>query len=229
METKALKPTSSLRLQSRIAVQRAPPGLDEADAATLRHGAREGGIHADERTHHAEAVGADDADSVSPSGFEDTAFQFNAFWPDLFETGGDDNDALHTCGGAFFYQAGNGRGRGHDDRKVDWPGDSGDCRISANAEDAGALRIDGKNRSPKGIADQVPEDGPANAASFSRTDDGDVLWLKKDFERISQRNHYRCTFPPPKASTVFLMLVEAIEAARKKNRRTILEAHAPES
>ena len=57
-DTKALKPTFSRRLQSKIAVQRATLA-DESDTARPRHACREGRIQACMRPHHAQAVRPD--------------------------------------------------------------------------------------------------------------------------------------------------------------------------
>jgi len=62
----------------------------------------------------------------------------------------------------------------------------GQVGVSFDAQDAGALRIDGKNRSPKWIADQVPEESTPDAACFfRRPNDRDALRLEDGIEGMA--------------------------------------------
>ena len=52
---------------------------DEAHRAGPRDGGGEGGVQAGERAHHAQAVGADDADAGGPRLFQQLALERRAF------------------------------------------------------------------------------------------------------------------------------------------------------
>ena len=94
METKALKPTISLKLQSSTAVHSAPLWLMKPTLPGRAMPRREGGVQAGERAHHAQAVGADDAHVALARFLEQLPLQLRALRPDFLEAGRDHDRRL---------------------------------------------------------------------------------------------------------------------------------------
>ena len=94
METKALKPTFSRKLQSRTDGAEGTALADEADVAGPRHAFGKGGVEAGQWTHDAQAVGADNAHLRTAGAPQNFRFELRAGFADLFETGGDDDRTL---------------------------------------------------------------------------------------------------------------------------------------
>jgi len=137
---------------------------DEANATQAGHPGGEGGVQAADGTHHAQAVGADDAHPAAPRDLEDLLLQGRARRPGLLEAGGDDDRAGDAQVGAFLDQAGDGRRRGDDHGQIGLLRHGLDVRVGADAQHAVALGIDRVDRPAEGAADQVPEDGATDAA-----------------------------------------------------------------
>src|SRR6202011_3105880 len=79
-----------------------------------------------------------------------------------------------------------GRSGRNNNSEIDLFGQGGQVGVSFDAQDAGALGIDGKNRSPKWIADQVPEDSTPDAACFFRRPNyRDALGLEDGIEGMA--------------------------------------------
>ena len=149
---------------------------EECDLAWLGHGAGDGGVQASHWAHDPQAVRADDPNPAAPRLFHDLPFERCAFGPELLEPGRDDDHRPNSGLDAFADQVGHcGRGRGHDGQ-VDRVGHGSDARVDLNPQHATPLRIYRKNGPAERAADQVPHEGPADAAGLlGRPDDGDVL------------------------------------------------------
>ena len=79
MEIKALKPTFSFKLQSRIGGAKRAALAEETDIAGLGDGSGECGVEADVRHHHAETIRSDDAHAGTAGVPEDLLFQLDPF------------------------------------------------------------------------------------------------------------------------------------------------------
>ena len=115
METKELKPTFSLRLQSRMAQQSAPLWLRNADLARTGDAGGEGGIQAEARVHDPEAIRPDEPHGAAPR--EQSPLEFNAGLADFPEACGNHNRAAHTRGGAIGDDRRHRGGRGQSRRR----------------------------------------------------------------------------------------------------------------
>ncbi len=118
--------------------------------------------------------------------FQNLTLQLHAFRADLLETCRDDDGALHPELHGFFNNAWHSWGWGDDDDQVHHLRHGAQVGVGFDAEDAGALRVDGVDRPAKGVADQIPEDGPSHAARrFGRTDDGNAFRRKDSIQRLA--------------------------------------------
>ena len=88
----------------------------------------------------------------------------NAFAAFLFEAGGDDNDGFYRGPDAFRDDGRDGSGGRYDDDELDGLGDGGDRRVAREAEDFGALRIDGEDAAFVAVILEIMENGAADAA-----------------------------------------------------------------
>ena len=184
IETKRLNPTFSRRLQSSTAVHRAPLWLMKPTLPGRAIADGEGGVDARDRAHDAEAVGADDAHRPAARFLENLPLQLGAGLAGLLETGRDDDRAFHAGVDALADDAGHGRRRRDDDGEIDGVGHRRDRRVRLDAEHARALRVDRKDRAAERVADQIPENRPADAARLlGRADDGDVARREDRVER----------------------------------------------
>ena len=145
MEMNALKPTISRKLQSRMAVHRAPLWLKKPTlpGAPCPRRTWRSGPSAD---HHAQAVRADNADARLLRFGQQIALELFAALAGFLETRRDDDRRLHTDLAALADHAGDRlRGR-HDHGQIDLRGNVLHRRIGLDAEHAGALRVDREDR-----------------------------------------------------------------------------------
>ena len=140
---------------------------------------REGGVQAGERIHHPQTVRADNAHPSPPGLFKDLSFQHGAFRSDLLESRRDDDGSLHTGFHAFRDDLRDSGGGRDDDGQVDRVRQVADAGVGFDAQDIGPLGVDGKDRASEGAADQIPDDGAADASNFfGSADHGNGLWRK---------------------------------------------------
>ena len=83
----------------------------------------------------AEAVGADDADAGLFCDLDDLLFEASAFFADLFEAGGDDDDGFDADGGALLHNGRDGFGRHDDDDEVGGLADGAKVGVAFKAFD----------------------------------------------------------------------------------------------
>jgi hypothetical protein len=106
--------------------------------------------------------------------------------PAFLETGRNDNRPFYASLDTLGNNTWHGRGGRDNDSEIDLLGQGGQVGVSFDAQDAGALGIDGKNRSPEWIADQVPENSTPDAACFFRRPDyRDALRLEDGIEGMA--------------------------------------------
>ena len=105
-ETKALKPTFSFKLQSRMAVQRAPLWLMKPTLPGRAMAAAKVAFKFAAGHHDAEAVRPDDAHAGLGGFRQHLAFEFHAGRADFLEAGGDDDGALDARRAAILDDAG---------------------------------------------------------------------------------------------------------------------------
>jgi hypothetical protein len=84
---------------------------------------------------------------------QDLLFESDADFPDFFETGRKHNGSLNASFDAVFNQPWHCGGWGGDDGQVNLLRHFLNGGVSPNAEHISPFQVDGKNRSPKGIAD----------------------------------------------------------------------------
>jgi hypothetical protein len=125
------------------------PDWDQSQIPRIRAALVEGGIQANARTHHAQAVWADQTDAVAFRIFEQTAFQFLALGADLAKTGGDDDRCLDPMFPAFFDDVGNRLRWRCDDNQFDFILNFADGCIGATALHLGNTGVDRIERALK--------------------------------------------------------------------------------
>jgi hypothetical protein len=153
---------------------------EEGDVAGLGHGGGEGRVHADGGHDDAEAVGADDPHlgELRPRGLE-LFFELLAVFTCFLEAGGEDEDA-HDAGVAAFADDVGDELRGDaDDGEIRRLRQALDVGIGLDAVDGLALGIHGVDDAVVARADQVAQDGIADAVGpLAGADDGDALWFE---------------------------------------------------
>ena len=159
---------------------------DEADMTGPGHGAGKGGVEAGQRVHHAKAVGTDNAQLPLARSLQDLLLQLGARCAAFLEPGRNDNGpfdaSLDTLRNNPWH---GGCGRGND-CEINRLRQGCQAGVRFDTQDASALRIDGKNRSSKWIADQVPEERTPDAACFfRRPNDRDALRSKDGIEGMA--------------------------------------------
>ncbi len=158
----------------------------EADGPGCGDPRRERRVEAGRGAHHAEAVRPDDSHPVGACRREDLALQLRPFGTDLLEPCGDDHHGLDARGRALLDGGGDRHGRRRDDDELRDLGERREVRVGAHAEDAGPLLVDRVHGAAEGAADQVPEDGPADATLFLRcTDDRDGGRREERLQRVA--------------------------------------------
>ena len=98
-------------------MQSAPLWLMKATLPGRAIGVGKGRIQAEDRVHHAQAVGTDDAHPAA-DGLHDLGFQFLAVLAGFLESGGDDDAGGNAEFDALAQQVGNAIGRSADDDEV---------------------------------------------------------------------------------------------------------------
>jgi hypothetical protein len=153
---------------------------DKAHTSRKRHAMSEGSIQAADGAHDAETVGADDAHATPPCLLQNSLFQRSTFGPDFLEAGGKNDGARDTGIHALADDARYGGRRSGDDRQIHGSGHRSERGICLHPEHTGALRVYRKHHAPKGIADEVPENGaPYTAGDFAGTDQGNARRRKE--------------------------------------------------
>ena len=141
-----------------------PALANKAYASAPRYGTCESGIQAGGRTHHAEAVRADDAHLPLVGVLQYLSFQLGARLPGLFEPRRDNNGAFHSCLHTFADDSGNGRRWRDHYGQVDRLGYGGDVWICLDAQDAGVFGVDRKDGPTEGGTDEIPDDRSPHTA-----------------------------------------------------------------
>ena len=156
---------------------------EESYVAFAGDGVSESGVEADDRIHYAEAVGADEAHAAALEIFLDLAFEGYAFFAAFFEAGGDHHDGADTGLATFVNYAGN-CGSGRDDYgEIDFAGNFADGGECLQAENFGALGIDGNDLAFEVAIGEIGENGAADAAfAIGGADDGDARGLEDGVE-----------------------------------------------
>jgi hypothetical protein len=104
----------------------------------------------------------------------------------FLETGRNDNCPFYASLDTLGNNTWHGRCGRDNDSEIDLLRQGGQVGVSFDAQDASALGIDGKNRSPKWIADQVPEDSTPDASYFFRRPNyRDALRLEDGIEGMA--------------------------------------------
>lgn len=156
---------------------------EEGDAAGARDGLGESGVEADERIHHAEAIGADETQRTAGEFGGNLSLEGQAFRTALAKAGGDYDGGLDACRNAFADYAGNGGSGSDDDGKVYFLRDfanGGECGL---AEQFGAVEIDREDAAAVRSAAEIYQDGTTDAVLTVRgADDGDVVRMKYSVE-----------------------------------------------
>ena len=182
IETKALKPTIPRRLQSSMAVHRAPLWLMKPTLPGRAMPAAKVALRPVSGLITPRQLGPMMRMLPRRASIR-LAFQFQSGRADLLEAGRNDDGALDAFLGAFADDAGHAGGRRDDDGQVHLLGYVGDVLIGLDAEHAGPLGVDRENGAAEGAADQVPQNGAADAAGgLGGTDDGDGLGREEHIE-----------------------------------------------
>ena len=188
MDTNALKPTFSLRLQSRTAVQRAPlwlmkPTLPGRAMLVANVAFRPIGGH-----HDAEAIRADDAHAAAARFGEDFLLEGHAFGAGFLEAGGDDDRARDAGFDAILDDARNAFRRRANHGQVHFFRHGRNAGEGFHAEHRAAFGIDRVDDPLESAAAQVLEDRPADAADvLGGADDGDDFGSKNGIQGMSSR------------------------------------------
>ena len=185
MEIKALKPTFSRRLQSRMAVQRAPDWLMKPRVPGLAMVLAKVALRPGVGHHHPQAVGANQAHLAFARLFEHLAFEFDARRAGFLEAGRNNDRARDACGHTFADETRDGGGRGGDDGQVHLLGHGGDIGVGLDAEHAGAFGIDRIHGALESPTAHVGEDrAPDAPLILSCADNGDGFGRKDGIERL---------------------------------------------
>jgi hypothetical protein len=112
--------------------------------------------------------------------FENLPLHIKALLTRFPETGGNDDGAVNARIRALTDYARNRIGRRNNDGQFDILWHSRNGRIRPDAEHRWSLGVDGVNRSPKRVANQVPQNGASYMSSLFRcANHGDRSWFEK--------------------------------------------------
>ena len=151
METKALKPTFSCKLQSRMAVQSAPLWLMKPTLPGRAIPLAKVALRPVMRAHDAQAVRADHAHVPATCLFQDLPLQLGACRASLLEACGNHDGPAHPALGALPDHIRHGRRRCDDNREIDRGGHVCHAGVGFDAQHVVRLGLTGKMVPPKGV------------------------------------------------------------------------------
>ena len=175
-ETKALKPTISLRLQSSTAVHSAPLWLMKPTEPGRAMVVAKVAFRPESGLITPRQLGPTTRMLAGLRLVQQLALQRRALRPDFLEAGRNHDRAAHAVLAAFPDDSGNRGRRRHDHRQVHLLRDVRDGLVGLHAQHAGPLGVHGIDGAAERAGHQVPQHRSSDGVGvFGRADDGDGL------------------------------------------------------
>jgi len=162
---------------------------EEGDVAGLGWIFGEGGIQANRWIHDSETVGTDQAQGTTLQLLFDLLFEGSAFYTTLFESSRNHDRGLRAGIDALCNDLSNRCRRSGDYGQVYWMRDIANALVSFESEHFVMLGVDGIDFAPKGIAQQILENSPADGAGTAGgADHGHRRWSEQCVQALLLRD-----------------------------------------